>query len=83
MDELSRLAVSSNLNGKYASMGISDFELESLLRQRPLVPRRLTFLCPACGNQLKADPASQGKVGRCPACAMRVPVPGQPAAAAP
>ena len=27
---------------------MSDFELESILRQRPLGPRKLTFLCPAC-----------------------------------
>jgi ribosomal protein S27E len=54
---------------------LSDFEMESLLLQRPLVSHKLVFRCPACGNQLRTASSAAGRVGQCPACATQVPVP--------
>ena len=53
---------------------MSDFELEAILRQRPVGPK-FTFRCPACGNRLQAESAMTGRVGQCPACEMLFHVP--------
>ena len=55
---------------------MSDFELESLLRQRPLGPK-FTFRCPACGNRLRAELEAAGRLGQCPVCETCFPVPPQ------
>ena len=54
---------------------MSDFELESLLRQRPVGPGKFKFLCPACGIRLQAEVGATGRPGKCPACETHFRVP--------
>jgi hypothetical protein len=58
-------------------MRMSDFELESILRQRSTGLGEFTFLCPACGIRLQAEWGAMSRLGRCPVCEIRFPVPPQ------
>jgi len=73
---MSQFRQTNNAGGpSLRSTAISEFELEAILRQKPMLARRFVFPCPACGNLLRTDPASRGKPGQCPACETRFHVP--------
>ena len=55
--------------------GLTEFELESILRQKPLAGRKFVFMCPACGHRLRTNLLSAGRIGRCPACQTEQTVP--------
>ena len=74
MNPLDQADVSNKPASGPVANHLSDFELESLLRQRP-ISKKFVFRCPACGNQLRTDSTATGRFGQCPACAMQVPVP--------
>jgi DNA-directed RNA polymerase subunit RPC12/RpoP len=75
MKPLDQSSVSHKPQGGPGGAKLSDFELESLLRQRPIVSHKFVFRCPACGNQLRTDLTAKGRFGQCPACETHVPVP--------
>ncbi len=61
MKPLDQASVSHKPQGGPDGTKLSDFELESLLRQRPIVSHKFVFRCPACGNQLRTDSTAKGR----------------------
>ena len=54
---------------------MSEAELGSILGLQPPGLRMFTFVCPVCGNRLRAEVNATGLVGQCPACEMLFNVP--------
>ena len=79
MNEFRQHDAAGPVAGPPGPQRMSQDELESILRLQPPGLQTFTFLCPVCGNRLRAEVKATGRVGQCPACEMlfNVPPPDQ------